>query len=63
MFQAKTEKLWNAQARREVVQSVLDSWIEECRDDATVEALLLALSYPDFKDMKMRIESMIELSL
>jgi len=60
---AKTEKLWNAQARREVVQSVLDSWIEECRDDATVEVLLVALSYPDFKDMKMRIEGMIELSL
>ena len=55
--------MWNPQARREVVQNILDSWTGEFPDDATVEVLLTALSYPDFKDLKMRFEKMIEESL
>lgn len=62
-FQAKNEKMWNPQARREVVQNILDSWTSEFQDDATVEVLFIALCYPDFKDLKMRFEKMIEESL
>lgn len=60
---AKNEKLWNPQVRREVVQNILDTWTSTFRDDATVEVLLLALCYPDFRDLKMRVEKMIEQSL
>ena len=57
--QAKDEKLWTLLARRDAVEFVLDSWIKEGQEDATVECLLLALNYPDFKDVKMRVESLI----
>ena len=59
--QAKDDKLWSLTARREVVNKVLDDWVKECDDEATVEVLLTALNYPDFKDVKLRIESLIHL--
>ena len=46
-------------ARREVVESLLDSWLDHSQEDATLEVLLTALSAPDFKDIKMRIESLV----
>lgn len=58
---AKDEKLWSLSARREVVHKVLEEWIKECDEEATVEVLLTALSYPDFKDVKLRIEKLIHL--
>ena len=60
-FQAKEEKLWSLSARREVVHKVLEEWIKECDEEATVEVLLTDLSYPDFKDVKLRIEKIIHL--
>jgi hypothetical protein len=44
-----------------VVHKVLEEWINECNEEATVEVLLTALSYPDFKDVKLRIEKLIHL--
>jgi len=58
---AKDEKLWSLTARREVVSKVLEDWVKECEDEATVEVLLTALNYPDFKDVKLRIETLIHL--
>ena len=60
--QAKSEQLWTWTARRDVVQTVLDSWVSEAREEATLEILLLALNYPDFKDVKMRVERMVHLA-
>ena len=41
---------------------VLDSWTNDLDDEATVEGLLRALNYPDFKDVKMRIEKIIQMA-
>ena len=61
-IQAKSEQLWTWTARRDVVQTVLDSWVSEGGEEATLEILLLALNYPDFKDVKMRVERMVHLA-
>ena len=69
VLQAKNEKLWTAVARREVVEAVLGDWLELCQENqeeeqrsaATLEVLLTALSSQDFKDIKMRIESLVKL--
>ena len=58
--------------------TLLDCWVEKCEEDATVEVnsqfhslvesfppfkvLLTALSHPNFKDMKLRVEKMINMS-
>ena len=60
--QAKSEQLWTWTARRDVVQTVLDAWVSEAGEEATLEILLLALNYPDFKDVKMRVERMVHLA-
>ena len=60
--QAKSEQLWTWTARRDVVQTVLDAWVSEAGEEATLETLLLALNYPDFKDVKMRVERMVHLA-
>ena len=65
-MQAKSEKLWTAVARREVVEAVLEDWLELCQENqeehtASLEVLLTALSTQDFKDIKMRIESLVKL--
>ena len=65
-MQAKSEKLWTAVARREVVEAVLEDWLELCQESqeeqtASLEVLLTALSTPEFKDIKMRIESLVSL--
>ena len=59
IIEAKTDKMWTALARREVVESLLDSWLRFSEEEATLEVLLTALSAPDFKDIKMRIESLV----
>ena len=71
VLQAKSEKLWTAVARREVVEAVLGDWLQLCQEKeeeeeestsgATLEVLLTALSSQDFKDIKMRIESLVKL--
>ena len=53
-------------ARREVVETVLEDWLELCQENqeehtASLEVLLTALSTQDFKDIKMRIESLVKL--
>ena len=59
-------------ARREVVEAVLVDWLQLCQENqeeeeeestsgATLEVLLTALSSQDFKDIKMRIESLVKL--
>ena len=45
-----------------MVQTVLDAWVSEAGEEATLEILLLALNYPDFKDVKMRVERMVHLA-
>ena len=65
--QAKSEKLWTAVARREVVEAVLEDWLELCEEKeedshtASLEVLLTALSTQDFQDIKMRIENLVQL--
>merc|ERR1712083_298598 len=59
---AKDVKLWALEARRSLVLDLLDCWVEKCERSATVEALLTALSHPNFKDMKIRVERMINMS-
>ena len=49
-------------ARRDVVENVLDTWTSDLEDEATVEGLLRALNYPDFKDVKMRVEKIIQMA-
>ena len=77
-MQAKDVKLWALEARRNLVLTLLDCWVEKCQEDATVEVislkcflcnlfhlfkvLLTALSHPNFKDMKLRVEKMINMS-
>ena len=79
-MQAKDVKLWALEARRNLVLTLLDCWVEKCEEDATVEVislkcfhslanpfplfkvLLTALSHPNFKDMKLRVEKMINMS-
>ena len=34
-------------------------WIAECEDQATVEALLMALSHEHFTDIKIKVEDII----
>merc|ERR1712210_448184 len=58
---AKDVKLWALEARRTLVLDLLDCWVEKCEGSATVEALLTALSHPNFKDMKLRVEKMINM--
>ena len=53
-------------ARREVVEAVLDDWLELCEENQedhspSLEVLLTALSSQDFIDIKMRIESLVKL--
>ena len=45
-----------------MVQTVLDAWVSETGEEATLETLLFALNYPDFKDVKMRVERMVHLA-
>ena len=55
-------KLWALPARRELVVVLLDTWVDKCQEEATVEVLLAALDHPNFKDVKLRIEKLINLS-
>ena len=61
MLQAKEEQLWTLAARREIVKKLLEEWIAEFEEEATVEALLTALSHENFTDVKLRIESLINM--
>ena len=36
-------------------------WIAECEDQATVEALLMALSHEHFTDIKIKVEDIINI--
>ena len=55
-------KLWTLSARREMVKKLLEEWITECEDEATVEVLLTALQHEHFTDVKLRVEELINLS-
>ena len=37
-------------------------WIAECEDQATVEALLMALSHEHFTDIKIKVEDIINVN-
>ena len=39
--QAKDVKLWALEARRNLVLTLLDCWVEKCEEDATVEVISL----------------------
>ena len=60
--QAKDVRLWALSARRDLVLALLEAWVERCQEDATVEVLLTALSHPNFKDVKLRVEKLINTS-
>jgi hypothetical protein len=62
LFQAKDEKLWTLGARKELVKKLLEEWIMECEDEATVEGLLTGLSHENFTDVKLKIEGLINLA-
>ena len=55
-------KLWTLSARREMVKKLLEEWITECEEEATVEVLLTALQHEHFTDVKLRVEELINLS-
>ena len=55
-------RLWALSARRDLVLALLEAWVERCQEDATVEVLLTALSHPNFKDVKLRVEKLINTS-
>ena len=38
-LQAKDNKLWALEARRNLVLTLLDCWVEKCEEDATVEVI------------------------
>ena len=40
-MQAKDVKLWALEARRNLVLTLLDCWVEKCEEDATVEVILV----------------------
>jgi len=42
-----------------MVRKLMREWVGECEDEATVESLLTALSYHNFTDVKIKVESMI----
>ena len=44
-----------------MVKKLLEEWIAEFEEEATVEALLTSLSHENFTDVKLRIESLINL--
>ena len=44
------------------MKKLLEEWILECEDEATVEALLTGLSHENFTDVKLRIEGLINLA-
>jgi len=60
--EAKDERFWTLGARREMVRRLLAEWILECEDEATVEALLTALSHENFTDIKLRVEELINVA-
>merc|ERR1712032_972564 len=52
--QAKNyENLWEVHVRRNFLLAILDQWVKECGDEATVGDLLEALSIPGFMDVKL----------
>ena len=44
------------------MKKLLEEWIVECEEEATVEVLLTALSHENFTDVKLRVEGMINLA-
>ena len=44
------------------MKKLLEEWIAEFEDEATVEALLTALSHENFTDVKLRIEVLINIA-
>lgn len=61
-IEAKNDKAWTFQARKEMVKKLLAEWIAECEDQATVEALLMALSHEHFTDIKIKVEDIINVN-
>ena len=61
IFQAKSDaQLWSARARRKVLQAILNEWVKFNSKKTTVRKLMSALSVPDWFDVKLRVEKMLE---
>ena len=60
-LQAKNDtQLWSERARRKVLHAILSEWVKVNSKTTTVKKLMSALSFPDWFDVKLRIEKMLE---
>ena len=60
-MQAKSDtQLWSERARRKVLHAILCEWVKVNSKKTTVKKLKSALSFPDWFDVKLRIEKMLE---
>ena len=62
-FQAKSnEKLWTVGARRAVLNKIMEEWVTVQNREPTVRRLMRALSVPEFMDVRLRVETLLERS-
>ena len=60
-LQAKTtDKGWTSRSRRRLIEFIIDEWVSGRRKRPTVRRLLAALSAPEFLDVKIKVESLLE---
>ena len=61
MIQAKSnERLWTVSARRAVLTKIMEEWLAVQKKEPTVRRLMRALSVPEFMDVKLRVETLLE---
>ena len=47
-------------ARRAVLNKIMEEWVTVQKKDPTVRRLMRALSVPEFMDVKLRVETLLE---
>ena len=52
--------MWTVGARRAVLNKIMEEWVAVQKKEPTVRRLMRALSVPEFMDVKLRVETLLE---
>jgi len=55
-----TDNLWTSRSRRMMLELIIEEWISCNRKRPTVKRLMSALSEPEFLDVKLKVERLLE---
>jgi len=56
------ERLWTVTTRRAVLNKIMEEWVRLQKKEPTVRRLMTALSVPEFMDVKLRVENLLEMN-